>query len=217
MRLLQPPLQVIGAEQFPSNGPYLLTTNHYTRPGLGAWWLALAASAALPVEVHWIVTEAWTYPDALRSRLFTPLTRWAFRRVAAVYGFTSMPPMPPRPADTLARARAVRQVLAYARRTPQAVIGLAPEGGDSPGAVLAAPPPGVGRFISHLAELGLPLLPLGVYEADGRLYLHFGPACPLELPSHVAPHELDRQVSQQVMRHIAALLPPHLRGDFAYN
>jgi len=45
---LQPPLQVEGREYIPACGPCLLTVNHYTRPGLRAWWLALAVSAALP-------------------------------------------------------------------------------------------------------------------------------------------------------------------------
>lgn len=212
--LLQPPLQVFGTENIPPTGPYLLTINHYTRPGLDAWWMALAASSALPVEIHWITAEAWAYTDPLRSLLFTPVTRWAFRRVEAVYGFTPMPPIPPRPHETLARARAVRQALEYARRTPQAVIGLAPEGGDSPGAVLGTPPSGVGRFISHLAEQGLHILPVGVYEAGGCFCLRFGLLYDLELVSDLARDKRDRLVSWIVMSHIARLLPQRLQGAF---
>lgn len=217
MALLQPPAQITGIENIPQTGPYLLTINHYTRPGFGAWWLALAASAALTAEVHWVVTGAWTYPDPLRERLFSPATRWAFQRMAAVYGFTSMPPMPPRAEDTLARARAVRQALAYARRTPQAVIGLAPEGQDFPGGVLGQPPPGVGRFILHLAGMGLRILPVGAFEDGERFCLRFGAAYVLEIPTGFTADERDRLVSRAVMGQIARLLPVSLQGSFAYN
>lgn len=217
IHLLGKRLQVLGLEHIPPNGACVLTINHYTRPGFGAWWIALIASAYLPVEVHWTVAEAWTFPDQLRSQLFTPLTHWAFRRLAGVYGFTSMPPMPPRPEETRLRAQAVRQVLAYVRRTPGAVIGLAPEGRDIPGAVLGQPPSGAGRFILHLAEQGLDILPVGLFEQGERVFLHYGAAYSLELPPDLAPDERDRHVSNSVMARIARLLPEQFRGMFAGN
>src|SRR5512139_2461032 len=94
---LKPELLVLGEEFIPKVGPCLVTVNHYTRPGLPAWWLVLATGACVPAEIHWIMTSAWTYPDALRARSITPLTRIFFKRLAEVYGFTSMPPMPPDP------------------------------------------------------------------------------------------------------------------------
>ncbi len=222
---LRPPLRVLGPEHVPTRGPALLTINHYARQKVNdaapfrAWWLALGVSAIVaaggPAGVHWIVTEAWTYPDPLRAHLVTPATRWLFRRVARVYGFTSMPPMPPDPGDALARAAAVRRVLAYARATPTPLIGLAPEGSDAPGGVLQMPPSGVGRFIAHLARLGLPITPVGGFEADGAFCLRFGAAYALETPVAVSPAERDRATSAIVMRHIAAQLPLHLRGEFA--
>jgi hypothetical protein len=81
-----------------------LTINHYARPGFHAWWLALALSAVVPTDVHWIMTAAWTYSDGFRARTVTPLSRWLFGRIAQVYGFTSMPPMPPDPKDVVALA-----------------------------------------------------------------------------------------------------------------
>lgn len=133
---LRPPLQVDGREHVPQRGPCVLTINHYARPGFQAGWLAVAVSAVVPVEAHWIMTDAWTYPDPLRQHVVTPTTRWFFRRLARVYGFTAMPPMPPDPRDTIARAAAVRSVLSYARRTKEPVIAFAPEGADSPDGTL---------------------------------------------------------------------------------
>jgi hypothetical protein len=62
VRTLKPPCEVRGQECIPASGPYLLTTNHYYRPGFRAWWITLALSAALPEEIHWITTAAWTFP-----------------------------------------------------------------------------------------------------------------------------------------------------------
>jgi hypothetical protein len=212
---LRPPLRVVGAAHVPQRGPAVLTINHYARPGFQACWLALAASATVPVDVYWGMTAAWTYPDWLRAHTLTPLTRWLFRRLAQVYGFTTMPPMPPDPRDAVARAAAVRRVLAYARATPRPVVGLAPEGGDAPGGVLATPPSGVGRFMLHLAARGLPLAPVGGYESDGAFCLHFGPSYRLRLPPGLSADERDARASQIVMQQIAALLPAQLRGAYA--
>jgi hypothetical protein len=211
---LPTPVRVFGREHIPQTGPCLVTVNHYARPGFGAWWLAFAVSAAMPDEVHWIFTAEWTYPDRLRRQLITPATRWVFQKFARVYGFTTMPAMPPDPKDVTRRARAVRRILAYARRAPQPVIGLAPEGRDFETGKLGMPPPGAGRFILHLSGLGLSLSPIGVYETDESLCVKFGPSYSLDIPSDLAPSERDLAVSRIVMLKIADLLPDDLRGDF---
>lgn len=212
---LRPPLRVLGRAHVLRDGPALLTINHYARPGFQAYWLALAVSATVPVDVYWSMTAAWTYPDWLRAHTVTPLTRWLFRRLARAYGFTTMPPMPPDPRDVVARAEAVRRVLAYARLTLRPVIGLAPEGADAPGGVLAAPPPGVGRFMLHLAQRGMPVVPVAGFESEGAFCLRFGPCYPLQVPSGTPAPMRDAQASQIVMQHIAALLPARLRGAYA--
>ena len=91
---LKPPLKVYNPEFIPQTGPCLVTVNHYSRPGFRAWWFALGISACVPCVVHWTVTSAWTYPDRLRSKTITPLTRWFLQKISDVYGFTTMPPMP---------------------------------------------------------------------------------------------------------------------------
>jgi hypothetical protein len=208
---LRPPLVVLGSENLPAAGPCLLTINHYHRPGFPAWWLALALSSVAACEIHWIMTSAWTYTDPLGRWVLAPAMRRLLGRLAQVYGFT---PMPPEATEVEGRARAVRQVLHWARRAPRPVIGLAPEGRDAPGGVLQRPPPGTGRFICHLAGMGLRLTPVGAYEAEGALCLRVGAAYRLEPAIAASPEQRDRQTSELVMRRVAGLLPAALRGEF---
>ena len=209
---LQPPLVVLGRENLPAAGPCVLTVNHYARPGFQAWWIALGLSSIVAPEVHWVMTSAWTYTDPLGRLVLAPAMRWLLARLARVYAFTAMPP---EAVEVEGRARAVRQVLARARRTPQLVVGLAPEGRDAPGGVLQPAPSGAGRFIGHLAGLGLRLVPVGAYESDEGFCLRVGAPYALAVEPDAPPGERDRQVSEQVMRRIAALLPPYLQGEFA--
>ncbi len=214
---INPELLVLGREFVPTSGPCLVTMNHYSRPGFRAWWLALAISAIMPFEVFWTVTAAWTYPDRFRRRIITPLTRSLFRRTANVYGFVNMPPMPPDPHETMARAQAVRAVISYAQESDRPVIGMAPEGMDFPGGVLGSPPTGAGRFMLHLTSLGMEILPVGAYETAESFCIHFGPQYRLEVSNNLPVHERDRIASFIVMNRIASLLPVNLRGQFYGN
>jgi len=212
---LSPELKVLGSERIPARGPCLVTCNHYSRPGFGAWWLALAIEAAVAArrapgadpEIRWVMTAAWTFPESRwRRRILTPATRWAFDRAAQVYGFVTMPPMPPDPSEVEARAVAVRRTVRLARQAAQAggIVGLAPEGQDVPGR-LGQPPRGTGAFIALLVSAGLPVLPVGVTERRGRLSVSFGPLFVPEIPASRI--ERDLAVAQQVMAAIAQQLP----------
>lgn len=203
--------QVSGSEYIPPSGPCLLVANHYTRPGFRSWWLVISLTTALPVEVHWVVSAGWNFAGRQVARL----TRFLFPRMARVYGFTTMPPMPPDPGEVAARASAVRQVLQVARSTPQPVVGLLPEGEDEQMGVLQMPPPGAGRFMLQLTRHGLVVVPAAIYEADGALCVRFGPHFYLDASSELPAAERDRLASRQVMNAIACLLPEGLRGEFA--
>jgi hypothetical protein len=185
----------------------LLTINHYSRPGFQAWWLALITSAEIPRNIHWIVTGAWTYPDRLRSKSLTPLSRWLFRKVAHIYGFTIMPPMPPDPLEVEARAHAVWEILNFVRHAQDPIVGLAPEGGDSADPKEpASPPSGVGRFVLLLTKLGLKITPVGFFEKENNIYLHFGESYDLDLSVGKSKDEMDYSIRNQVMGHISDLL-----------
>ncbi len=213
---IAPPICILGKENIPNHGPCLLTVNHYFRPGFGAWWIALGIAANLPIESHWMMAAGWTYPNqGAIGKFKEAVTHWAFVQVSHILETTAMPPMPPRPQDVVARAEAVRQVLSFARRHPEAVIGIAPEGGDSPGGVLALPASGVGRFIFQLARLGMPVTPVGAFESEGIFRLNFGKQYELLVPEGLATDERDVYVRQKIMCEIAPLVPEALRGDFA--
>ena len=211
---LKPSLHVLGGEAIPQNGPCLITFNHYYRPGFNAWWTALALAATIPVEVHFVMTGELTFPGRWYAPLGMAGSRWLLKRFSRIYGFTTMPPMPPRPKDLKARTRSVRRVLTFARSHPQAMLGLAPEGGDQSGGLLNWPPAGAGRFILLLAEQGFPILPVGCFEESGALCLHFGEAYHIKIPEGLKSKEKDIMATRSVMQKIAPLLPERLRGEF---
>jgi hypothetical protein len=191
-------------------GGWLVTVNHYSRPGFRAWWIPIVIASLFPCEIRWVMTSTLTFPDFLLSHTYTPLSDWFLPRLARTFDFFSMPPMPPRPRDVAARARAVREVLRFARTAPNPVIGLAPEGGDSADNRLTLPPPGAGRFIAHLAGAGLTLLPVGAFEAADAFCIRFGP--PYNLPANL-PADADARVARLVFRAIADCLPARLLPD----
>jgi hypothetical protein len=187
----------------------LITVNHYSAPDFQAWWFVILISALLPAKIHWVVTSGWT-----NSGWMTGFTHWLFPRGARLFGFTPMPAMPPDPDKTEQRAEAVRAVLKYARETSQPVIGMAPEGRDSPGGVLGTLPPGVGRFI-HLLSQDCPLiLPVGVWTEADRINLKFGKLYSLEVPGGLAAQQRDRLVGHTVMHQIALLIPERFGGAY---
>ena len=214
LKQLKPPLHVYGEENIPQNGPCLITFNHYYRPGFNAWWMALALAASVPGDIHFVMTGELTYPGKWYAPLGQAGSRWLLRRFSKIYGFTTMPPMPPREKDVARRARSVRETLSYARAHPQCILGLVPEGGDQPGGLVNWPASGAGRFVLLLAEQGFPVLPVGMFEENGELCLRFGAAYRLQVPPRFGTDEKDRAAAKIVMSAIAAQVPPRLRGEF---
>jgi 1-acyl-sn-glycerol-3-phosphate acyltransferase len=213
-RNLNPTLKVFGGENIPDHGPCVITVNHYYRPGFHAEWIALGIAACMPVDMHWVMTGELTYPGKWYAPIGKHISKIVLARIARVYGFTTMPPMPARQKDVEARAYSVRQALEVMRQG-NVILGLAPEGSDQPGGRLSMPAPGAGRFGLLLAGLGAEFIPLGAYEANGEFCLRFGEAYKLSVPAKISTDEKDCLAAKIIMEKIAPLLPPHLRGDFA--
>jgi hypothetical protein len=214
IRNLRPPLKVLGEENIPQRGPCVLTVNHYHREGFGTEWLALAIASVVPADMHWMMTGEWTYPGRWYAPLGAVYSRFILHLLARAYGFTSMPPMPPRSKDVEARAKSVRAVLDVVRHTKDPILGLAPEGYDPPSGVLTRPASGVGRFGLLLSNAGLKFIPVGAYEADGVFTVNFGKAYELEVERGLSSDEKDAQAAQIIMKNIAQSLPSQLRGEF---
>jgi hypothetical protein len=212
---LNPPLKILGSQNIPPHGPCVVTVNHYHREGFGAEWLALAVAASVPVHMHWIMTAEFMYEGKWYRSIGSAGSRILLEQIARVYGFTTMPPMPPRAQDLQQRAASVRRVLEYVMHTQSPVIGLAPEGYDGPAGILARPAPGLGRFGLLLSKAGLSFVPVGAYEADGVFQIHFGKSYQLRAENFSSSKEKDAHASQVIMENIARLLPLHLRGEFA--
>jgi 1-acyl-sn-glycerol-3-phosphate acyltransferase len=209
-----PPLKIIEPENIPQTGPCLILMNHYSRPGYIPIWSAFSISSLLPMESHWLMTTAWTSPNKFWDAIKRRLTRIVFTSICRVYGFIPMPPMPPDPREVTDRAMAVRSLMALARLNLPIAIGLAPEGQDFPGAVLGSPPSGTGRLLEQLFKTILQVIPVGVYEENDQQVIHLGRPFLLKLKDYSSNEEKDRDISTQVMRAIACLLPGNLRGEF---
>jgi hypothetical protein len=212
---LNPPLNVLGREYIPQHGPCVVTVNHYHREGFHAQWLPLAVAALVPVPMHWIMTGEFMYDGKWYQKIASSASRILLKRIAHIYGFTNMPPMPPREKDVQERAASVRAVLEYIHRAKNPVIGLAPEGYDQPAGILTGPAPGLGRFGVLLSKAGLRFCPVGAYEADGIFHIHFGETYALNVAPKLSADEKDVQASQTIMKNIAKLVPLHLRGEYA--
>jgi hypothetical protein len=215
---IRPPLKIIGQENIPQSGPCILTVNHYHRAGFSALWIALAVASLVPQPMHWIMTGEFTYPGKWYERFGTRGSKFLLQRIAYVYSFMTMPPMPPREKDVEARAVSVRSVLEYVMcsQEPGPILGLAPEGFDATNTgVLARPFKGVGRFGLLLSKTGLKFVPVGAYEMDGCFHVCFGKAYELRVRRGLSADEKDYYASQIIMENIARLLPVHLRGEFA--
>jgi hypothetical protein len=210
-------IKVLHPENIPGGeNSFLLTINHYSHPGMGVWNGIFALSSLITFNINWIITSTLTFPNQNKGILLRPLSQVFLRKVAKVYGFIPMPPMPPDPSQVVERALAIRTVMSLVNKPNKPIIiGLSPEGQDFPGSCLGWPPSGSGRFILQLARKGLMIVPIGIYEEGNNLYLNFGEEYHLDKFSAISSRDTDREVSSLVMSHIAALLPQKMWGDFS--
>ena len=188
--------------------------NHYSREGLSILFPVAGLASSIPAEMHWIMTGAWTFPGNPLRRPLRAVSKWVFKRIARVYGFTLTPPMPPEPEDATARTEAVRRVFQHIKANPSTLVALAPEGRDFPGGVLGElPPVQASSCWNSTGGLGC-IHPVGIYEEDGSLQINFGPPFDLGSIINSGSGKLDEKAGRIVMEHIAALLPDRLAGPY---
>ena len=171
---LRPPIRYLGLENIPERGPYQIHVNHYARPGFSTAWIALLVSAVQPAEITWVVADQWVFEGNPMRFLLRPAMRYILASIRRVYGFLPMPTMVSGYSDMPERSAAVRRVIYYCRSHPMAIIGLTPEGQDSPQHGVYLAPTGAGKFILQLNRMKLPILPTAIVEKDGYLTVKFG-------------------------------------------
>ena len=203
-----PPIQVVDEKNIPNEGPSLVTLNHYSRAGFSIVWAALGISAQLPEKHLWLMTNAWTNRTRGVDQLRTGITRVLFRKLADIYGFITTPPA----LDELAeRALSIRKLMRFIQENPQTILCIAPEGQDFEYDKFGQPPEGTGKFISQIQKQLKQIIPVGVWEENGRLILKFGE--PYTLDKGLKCEDSDMAVSNLVMDKITSLLPAYFLAN----
>ncbi|UCH86095.1 MAG: hypothetical protein JSU97_06020 [Dehalococcoidia bacterium] len=205
--------QVRGLENLPSEGPFVLVTNHYARRGLRTYHCAMfittviAEGRPLSPAIRWIITSEWYGYRMGPIPIPVWLIRWTFRQVGKVYGLLVMPRQASR---AVGRAAVLRRVARIARRES---IGVTPEAGGS--GVLREPLEGSGLFLQALSERGLPLVPTGIWEEGDTLMVSFGEPFALSEAKEGPRRDRDRRAREQVMVAVGRLLPPTYWGHYS--
>jgi len=184
----------------------VLVVNHYARPGFSTAWIALSLAAAIPKEIAFIMSEAWAFAGNPLGFLLRPFMKFVLASINEVYGFLSMPSMAEGFSDPGSRAAAVRRVIQFGRTHPSAVIGLAPEGQDSPDYGIGLAPASGGKFILHLNRMGFTILPVVVQERSGKLITRFGQAFNITLVPGLPSDLIDEFVRRSIRDRLLMLL-----------
>jgi len=204
---IHPPVRYSGLENVPEQGSFLVTLNHYSRKGFSIAWAAAAITAVIPRDPVWMMTGAWTSRKGGFDRARTEATKRIFKRIAEVYGFVTTPPMPPAKHELMDRMLSIRQLIRILENQHDPILCLAPEGRDTPRGKLASPFPGTGKLVLQLNQILKRVLPVGVYEKDGMLHIHFGEVYLLNDTNLNG----DFMVSEIIMERIADTLPGNLK------
>ncbi len=215
VEVLPKPPCIEGVEHIPLEGSFVLVSNYYQRLDLWIGWSGALLIDAIAQRRR--ITVRYVTTDRARIGQFTiPGTRWLIERVAAVWGLVLVTP----PALLQRRTEGQRYALLRMLRMLQRDEGqgvcfaMMPEGDEGTASGLNEAMPGSSRALYALSSRGLPLLPAAVWEEDGRLHAHFGEPLPKSQLLITNANELDACVRTLMMRRIAALLPPMLRGKY---
>lgn len=212
LRGASPPPVALNTHHLPATGPFVVVGNHYERPGLWGGWGAMVVSAEVrqatepPRDLHWLMSSEMVDFHVRGVSVPRWLSRTVFTRFARLYGFGLVAPPEAGVAGGSGGLRVVARHLAAGEP-----LGVFPEG--TPSVRLLDARPGVGVGLAWLTRGELPLVPVGIYERDDVLTIAFGPPFRLETGDDDRA-ERDRLLRDAVMRHVAAQLPPELRGRY---
>ncbi len=216
-RLLATSVCTEGTEHIPVEGSFVLVSNHHQSL---SWWIGLSEALMIDaiakrrpdITMHFVTTDR-----ARIGRFTLPGTQWLIERVAAVWDLVLV--TPPAVADDHANRQ--RYVLLHLLRLLKRAaggsicIGFTPEGDEGTAAGLTEAIPGSGRALYALSTKGLSILPAAVWEEGGHMRVRFGmPFSLTETAPKIAHQVSDDWARSTVMRNIAALLPPMLRGSY---
>lgn len=207
-----PPL-VRGEDRLPETGPFIVVANHYERPGLWMAWAAGAISNLVMLragqDLHWIAIQEWEQFSLHGIPIPTAVTRALFERAFRAYGIIAMPPAS---APVAGRAAAMRSALRAIKKGE--LIGLMPEGDVGSTPELLPAREGAGTFLLLLAGAGAPIVPVGLYEEEGRFVTQIGDPFTLSVPADLPAEGRDLWARERVMHAIRDLLPPALWGVY---
>lgn len=218
---LRPQPKIHAAADVPSAGPFLLVSNHFQAQGLWIGWAAAGIAAAVagarpnsPHELHWMIMAEWRRV-ILGVGFVNPISATLFPRAARMWGLI---PVPVDPTDVGGRATALSRTLGYLgkRREGDATlaepVAMFPEGEAS--VALREARPGSGAFISRVSSMGVPIVPVGIYEQGDVLLIRFGGPISV-VPSPESAVAVDDWARTEVMVSIGRLLPSNLWGFYA--
>ena len=207
---------VTGVEYIPERGSFVLVANHYQRLNLWIGWSGTLLIDTIAQQRNIIVHVVTT--DRVRiGRLTLPGTPWLIKRIAAVWDL--VPVTPPAIADgkTDGQRYTLLRLLRLLKRKDgrDTCLVLMPEGDEGSAFGLIDALPGIGRALAAFSARQVPIVPVAVWDEDGRLYANFGRPFSFRIsPTETAREAVDTSGQQTVMEQIAALLPPALRGKY---
>ena len=208
---------LLGAEHLPLGSPFILIVNHYERQGIRMWWTAWYATVLVADAgggaIRWFATNRFRGWRPYGVPLVPGIAvRWFLRLVGHAYELLLVDPT-----DAAARGQTIREAyrtLHHDRRP----VGLAPEAGNAPGLSrqLTVAVPESGAAIAWLSRGLVPVVPMAIWEEDGRRIMgSVGPPYLLERPAAKLTALEQEALTERVMRSVAVLLPSGLRGVYA--
>ncbi len=115
--------------------------------------------------------------------------------------------MPPALDELAERALSIRKLMRFIHENPQTILCFAPEGQDFEYDKFGKLHECTGKFIFQIQKQLKHIIPVGVWEENGRLILKFGE--PYTLDKGLKCEDSEMEISNLVMGKIASLLPAY--------